>query len=335
MPGAVVGGAGAQVPAIDVPADDHDLVGLLGAGDLGDGVVHLDLAGAEGVLHVDLDLDRPALEQPPDQAVGLGGQERLGDLGLGEVARGGGHVDQAVLLVGVAEDAGDPLGDQELLELLAELHQPGEVAHPPPHLAVQVGLGVLGRGLDGDLGEQDPGPLELPLVGAELVGGLGLDVDHRPALRALGRRAPAGRFQEDALLDRDDDPALGLAAGPGPLDHPRLDVGVGQPVLPELVPGPVIGLVQARRAGQPRPDHVAEILDVGHQLRALVDLFQDRLGDGLGLAAGLRDSGVAPGRSSRPPDCSGFLRPRPAAAPGRLPTQCHDRNERTPNGSVS
>ena len=138
---------------------------------------------------------------------------------------GAGHVDQAVLLVGVAEDAGDLLGDQELLELPAELHVPGEVAHPPPHLAVQVGLGVLGRGLDGDLGEQDPGPLELPLVGAELVGGLGLDVDHRPAPRAPGRRAPAGRFEEDALLDRDDDPALGLAAGPGPLDHPRLDDG--------------------------------------------------------------------------------------------------------------
>ena len=45
--GAVVGGAGAQVPAIDVAADDHDLVGLLGAGDLGDRVVDLDRAVAE------------------------------------------------------------------------------------------------------------------------------------------------------------------------------------------------------------------------------------------------------------------------------------------------
>ena len=76
--GAVVGGAGAQVPAIDVAADDHDLVGLLGARDLGDGVVHLDGPVAEAVLQVDLDLDRPALEQPPDQAVRLGGQEGLG-----------------------------------------------------------------------------------------------------------------------------------------------------------------------------------------------------------------------------------------------------------------
>ena len=68
-------------------ADDHDLVGLLGAGDLGDRVVDLDRAVAERVLQVDLDLDRPALEQPPDQPVRLGGEERLGELGLGEVVR--------------------------------------------------------------------------------------------------------------------------------------------------------------------------------------------------------------------------------------------------------
>ena len=153
MPGAVVGGAGAQVPAIDVPADDHDLVGLLRAGDLGDRVVHLDRAVAEGVLQVDLDLDRPALEQPPDQPVGLGGEERLGDRGLGEVGRRAGHVDQAVLLVGVDEPAGDPLGDEELPELLVELPHLHVVAHPPPHLAIAARRRLLGRGLDGDLGE--------------------------------------------------------------------------------------------------------------------------------------------------------------------------------------
>ena len=30
-------------------------------------------------------------------------------------------------------------------------------------------------------------------------------MDHRPAVRPLGRRAPAGRVQEDPLLDRHDD----------------------------------------------------------------------------------------------------------------------------------
>ena len=47
-------------------------------GNLGHGVVDLDGAVAEAVLEVDLDLDRPSLQQPPDQAIRLGGQEGLG-----------------------------------------------------------------------------------------------------------------------------------------------------------------------------------------------------------------------------------------------------------------
>ena len=44
-PCSVVGGACAQVPAIDVAADQDDLVGFVGTRELGDRVVDLDLAG--------------------------------------------------------------------------------------------------------------------------------------------------------------------------------------------------------------------------------------------------------------------------------------------------
>ena len=108
-------------------------------------------------------------------------------------------------------------------------------ANSLPHVAVEVRPGLLGRRLDRDLGEQDPGPLELPLVRGELVGRLGLDVDHRPALGAFGRGAPAGRLEQDPLLDRHDHAALGLAASPGPVDRPGLEVRVRQAVLLELV----------------------------------------------------------------------------------------------------
>ena len=231
MPGPVVGGARAQVPAIDVTADDHDLVGFICAGELGDRVVDLDLAGAERVFQVDLDLDRSALEQPPDQAIRLGRQKRLRQLRRREVTRRAGHVDQAMLLVRIAENARGSLLDQELLEDRAELAHSCVVAHPPPHLPVHVGPGLLGRGLDRDLGQDDPGPLQLPLVRAQLIGRLRLHVNDRAALRALGRGAPAGRLHQEPLLDRHDHASLGVATRPGPFDCPRLEVSVRQAIL--------------------------------------------------------------------------------------------------------
>ncbi len=62
--GAIVGGAGAEVPGVEMPADDDDFVGQLAAGDFSDGVVDLDGLLAEGVGDLKLDLDRAALEQP-------------------------------------------------------------------------------------------------------------------------------------------------------------------------------------------------------------------------------------------------------------------------------
>ena len=54
--GAVVGGALGEVPRVEVGTDDDDLVRLLGAADLADGVVDRDRAGHEGVLDLGLDV---------------------------------------------------------------------------------------------------------------------------------------------------------------------------------------------------------------------------------------------------------------------------------------
>src|SRR5439155_10464782 len=48
--GAVVGGAGAEVPRVEVGADDYDLVRLLAPADLADRVVDRDRAGDELVV---------------------------------------------------------------------------------------------------------------------------------------------------------------------------------------------------------------------------------------------------------------------------------------------
>ena len=76
--------------------------------------------GLNSFLQVDLDLDGAVLQQSPDQAVGLGRQEGLGESRGGEVVGRAGHADQAVFLVGVAQVAGGALLDHQGVEGLAE-----------------------------------------------------------------------------------------------------------------------------------------------------------------------------------------------------------------------
>src|SRR5262249_61875176 len=88
---AVVGGALAEVPGVQVGAEDDELVRLLGAADLANRVVDGDGAGDE--LVVDLQLDagagrlRPA-GQPPELGVALVGdaQARQGLAGVRPLA---------------------------------------------------------------------------------------------------------------------------------------------------------------------------------------------------------------------------------------------------------
>src|SRR5262249_3688641 len=74
--GAVVGGAGAEIPGIEVGAKDDDLLGLFGAANLGDGVVDLHLVVAELVGHFDFDLHRAMLDEAEEQAVAFSSDER-------------------------------------------------------------------------------------------------------------------------------------------------------------------------------------------------------------------------------------------------------------------
>ena len=62
---------GGPVPGVDVAADDHVLVGELGAGDVGDHVVERDRALLEVVADVELEDDRLALLDQPGDLVEL------------------------------------------------------------------------------------------------------------------------------------------------------------------------------------------------------------------------------------------------------------------------
>src|ERR1700730_12465118 len=65
------------------------------------------------------------------------------------------------------------------------------------------------------------------------------------------------------------------AEGPAAPDPPRLQVRVGQPPAGELAPGPFVGLLELRGAGEPRTDAVAEIGGGGQRLRPVEALVAD------------------------------------------------------------
>ncbi len=127
-------------------ADHHDLVGEVGARDLGDGVVGHLVVVVELGLDVDLQLDLlVVLQQAQDPVVVLGRHGDGGDADALAGLAGAGAVD-AQDAVGAGADLNrgeDLLGLQELVErllelaplerALAELPQPTVIGHPERH----------------------------------------------------------------------------------------------------------------------------------------------------------------------------------------------------------
>ncbi len=63
---AVVRGAGAEIPGIKMRANDDDLIGFFGAGDFGDGVVHLYGIFAETGFDFDFGFDAARVGKAPE-----------------------------------------------------------------------------------------------------------------------------------------------------------------------------------------------------------------------------------------------------------------------------
>src|SRR5205085_2346500 len=104
----------------------------------------------------------------------------------------------------------------------------------------------------------------------------GLDDDDVALDAALGAGRPAHRGDDQgAAVVRFDDAGGGGAALPADGDLPRLELDVGQAVGLHPLGGPLVGPLQGRRAGQARPDDVAEVGEVGHDLGAFLGLVDD------------------------------------------------------------
>src|SRR5207249_1683947 len=119
--GAVVGRALAEVPRIEMGADDDDLFGLVAATDFADDVVHDDRAGNELVGDVDLDARAGRLGpagEPPQHFVVVVRDRRGGNAvgGAGPILAlpAAGREQQAEVLARVEEDGGRPFADEEV-----------------------------------------------------------------------------------------------------------------------------------------------------------------------------------------------------------------------------
>ena len=114
------------------------------------------------------------------------------------------------------------------------------------------------------------------------------DVGGDGALRA---RRPLLREADERLHLRLDQVRAEAHERPAFAEPPALLVDVGQPPLGELLHRPLAGLLNRRRAGEPRAVDVAEPRDVIHHLRAIqafvADAADGRVIDLLGLRAAI------------------------------------------------
>ena len=124
--GAVVGGAGAGVPGVEVRAEHDDFIFLVGAGNFGDGVVLHGVIVVESVGDVEFEGDILfLLEQASDAGPVLGGHRELGDGGglTGLVGAAGLYEDGAAAggAAAVIDDGENFFVGVELVEIFLEL----------------------------------------------------------------------------------------------------------------------------------------------------------------------------------------------------------------------
>ena len=276
-------GAG-TVPGVEVGRDDHHLIGELGARDLGDDVEDREGALGEPVDEIGLELDDRALLEAlldrggvllADRDSPLGGQRVHRE--VEPVAHAAGH--DLVVAAGL-QLAGDPRGLDGLRDLLASLAAvltllAALVAHAAPSRARVL---------------EDPGAGEVGTHGLQLLAG-GRHLHDAAAHRAIGPRRPgAGGELEVELVGGDHLHAGGTPVEPHRHLAPLPQVCVGEAVVLKATAGPDRRALETGRAGEPRPDVEAQVLERGPHLGALGALLDEGLDD-LGSALGLGGGG--------------------------------------------
>ena len=242
-------------------AENHHLAGPLAAGDFRDGVIHLDGLLAEGIGDLEFDFHGAALQQSPDQVIVFGGDECSGQRANFVVAPAdAGHVEQAVVFSGVAQDRRNALGLEEVVAIAVELLPcrtgKGGLRCRPGRVQQRRARNFVGRGQSDRLRDDDDGAFQFAFVLRQLFDTTRADVHHGPAHRAGRAGSPAGRGQCEPVLGGADDPPAGGAPVPGAGDRPRFEMNVLQAILAEHLRRPAARLAHLFRTGQARANHV-------------------------------------------------------------------------------
>jgi hypothetical protein len=142
---------------------------------------------------------------------------------------------------------------------------------------------------------------ELSLVLLEVLLGLEVHPHHLAADRAVRPRGPRlGNGREGDLPGRHQAHG-GLAERPSPAEGVRLQVGIGEPPLLQLVARPLVRLLELGRAGDPGADAVGQMGDGLHHLGMVKPLVADA-GDHLEVDRPLRPHGREGGEEEQRED---------------------------------
>ena len=295
---AVVGGAGAGVPGVEVATHHDNLVGEIRSLQVGDGVVSLPVLFEPAHRHVDLELGLDPLVEEPHQPIVMFGSHcqrghsarpvtvLVGPFPCHQnqpvVPRAGFNCRQHAFLF---EKGGQLLPEFEPLEhaltpltaavardvILPELLEPLFVPALEEH-----GIHLL-RLLS--VVKKNDRTLKLAAPFLEIFFGFEIRMDDRPLNRAIGPGRPGFRQGFERLHVGAQHAHLCALHHPTATEFVVLEPGFETPFFEGCL-CPLVGLQRLRRAGQPRPHGLGDVPRQIHDLRVMKSLVANA-GDGV------------------------------------------------------
>jgi hypothetical protein len=278
-------------------AEHHDFVlePGIGARNLGEDVVGVAISVEEARLHVHAQLHRhAALEQPRDHVVVLADEHDLRQQVVGRIAAGL-HEQRAVLAAARTKQDASASGSNRGVDALLRRRRPARGATLPAAAALSSPgrsrrgrlIGLFGRlhaiganEVRHDRLRHDGRALELRLHALDVFRGLAGERHHRRDDFPFRRRAPRLRIPDERHVPRFDHFEHELVERPATAELERLEPRVRETPADQLVARPLGRAFVLRRSGEPRTDHVDELIERRLHARSVQPLVANLRDDG-------------------------------------------------------